>query len=63
MNPARDLGPRLFTLLTHGKGVFTDYLSFFWIPIVGPLAASFVACIFIALLEAMSSWKRNGVDV
>ncbi|XP_049586959.1 aquaporin-10a [Syngnathus scovelli] len=38
INPARDLGPRLFTL-TAGWGleVFTCYNYWFWVPLVGPL--------------------------
>ncbi|KAM9852096.1 aquaporin-10a [Aulostomus maculatus] len=38
INPARDLGPRLFTL-TAGWGVevFTCYNYWFWVPLVAPL--------------------------
>ncbi|KHJ84771.1 aquaglyceroporin 1 domain protein [Oesophagostomum dentatum] len=38
INPARDFGPRLFSLFTHGKEVFTTpYPSYFLAPIIGPL--------------------------
>ena len=38
INPARDLGPRLFTLLAGwGPGVFSAGNHWFWVPIVGPL--------------------------
>ncbi|XP_061838578.1 aquaporin-10a isoform X3 [Nerophis lumbriciformis] len=38
INPARDLGPRLFTLTAGwGSEVFTCYNYWFWVPIVAPL--------------------------
>ncbi|KAM9805964.1 aquaporin-10a [Syngnathus typhle] len=38
INPARDLGPRLFTLTAGwGSEVFTCYNYWFWVPLVGPL--------------------------
>lgn len=38
INPARDLGPRLFTMIAGwGPGVFTANNHWFWVPIVGPL--------------------------
>lgn len=38
INPARDFGPRLFTLFTHGVDVFNaNGPNYFWVPIVGPL--------------------------
>ncbi len=39
INPARDLGPRLFTFLAGwGSEVFSAGGSWWWVPIVGPLA-------------------------
>jgi len=39
INPARDLGPRLFTSLAGwGGAVFTAGNGWWWVPIVGPLA-------------------------
>ncbi|XP_038567363.1 aquaporin-10a [Micropterus salmoides] len=38
INPARDLGPRLFTLTAGwGTEVFTCYNYWFWVPVVAPL--------------------------
>ncbi len=38
INPARDFGPRLFTLFTHGIDVFNaNGPNYFWVPIIGPL--------------------------
>jgi glycerol uptake facilitator-like aquaporin len=38
INPARDLGPRLFTWIGGwGTEVFRAANSWFWVPIVGPL--------------------------
>ncbi|TMS35888.1 hypothetical protein L596_003180 [Steinernema carpocapsae] len=38
INPARDFGPRLFTLFIYGSEVFRyPYSSYFLVPIIGPL--------------------------
>jgi glycerol uptake facilitator protein len=38
INPARDLGPRLFTVVAGFKNNgLTDGTGVFWVPIVGPL--------------------------
>lgn len=38
INPARDLGPRLFTAMAGwGSEVFRAYDGWWWVPIVGPL--------------------------
>ncbi|PVU90689.1 hypothetical protein BB559_004491 [Furculomyces boomerangus] len=38
LNPARDLGPRLFTLMAGwGTNPFTAFSYYFWIPVVGPI--------------------------
>jgi MIP family channel proteins len=41
INPARDLGPRLFTLVGGwGKNVFLAGNHWWWVPVVGPLAGA-----------------------
>ena len=37
INPARDLGPRLFSLIKYGSAAMTDNAYFFWIPLFAPL--------------------------
>jgi glycerol uptake facilitator protein len=43
INPARDFGPRLFTVLAGFKNNgLTDGAAAFWVPIVGPLAGGVI---------------------
>ena len=42
INPARDLGPRLFSAMLYGDYVFTAADYFFWIPIVAPIIGAFL---------------------
>ena len=43
INPARDLGPRLFTYLAGwGQQVFTAHDGWWWVPVVGPLIGAVV---------------------
>ncbi|KAI0226468.1 glycerol channel [Massospora cicadina] len=47
MNPARDLGPRLFTLLAGwGISPFVESNCYFWVPIVAPILGA-IAGIFV----------------
>uniref|UniRef100_A0A8C5M7J6 Aquaporin 9 n=1 Tax=Leptobrachium leishanense TaxID=445787 RepID=A0A8C5M7J6_9ANUR len=54
MNPARDLGPRIFTALAGwGIEVFTAGNNWWWIPVVGPmLGAAIGSYIYILCIEA-----------
>ncbi|KAB1277826.1 Aquaporin-9 [Camelus dromedarius] len=53
MNPARDLGPRLFTALAGwGFEVFTAGNNFWWIPVVGPfVGAAIGGLIYVVFIE------------
>uniref|UniRef100_A0A8B9HVF6 Aquaporin 10a n=1 Tax=Astyanax mexicanus TaxID=7994 RepID=A0A8B9HVF6_ASTMX len=47
INPARDLGPRLFTFTAGwGTEVFTSFSYFFWVPLVAPLVGAVLGSIF-----------------
>ncbi|GMS85333.1 hypothetical protein PENTCL1PPCAC_7508, partial [Pristionchus entomophagus] len=37
INPARDLGPRLFAYFLYGGEVFTNGNLYFWVPVIAPL--------------------------
>ena len=37
LNPARDLGPRIFCLFLYGGYSFSNYNYYFWIPIIAPI--------------------------
>jgi MIP family channel proteins len=61
INPARDLGPRLFTAVAGwGGGVFTAGNGWWWVPIAGPLVGgvlgtlAYDACVGRALPPAES---------
>ena len=43
INPARDLGPRVFTAMAGwGSEVFTAGGGWWWVPIVGPILGAIV---------------------
>lgn len=43
INPARDLAPRIFTLLAGwGPGVFTAGHGWWWVPVVGPMVGGVI---------------------
>ena len=51
INPARDLGPRIFTyLIGWGPQVFTAGNYFFWIPLVAPMIGSFIGTVLYIVL-------------
>ncbi|XP_053573499.1 aquaporin-9 [Bombina bombina] len=54
MNPARDLGPRIFTALAGwGTEVFTAGNNWWWVPVVGPMVGAPIgAFIYIICIEA-----------
>lgn len=54
VNPARDFGPRLFTLMAgYGTETFTEYNYYFWVPWIIPHIGMFLGALtYIALIEA-----------
>ncbi|XP_041843450.1 aquaporin-10a [Melanotaenia boesemani] len=53
INPARDLGPRLFTLTAGwGTEVFTCYNYWFWVPLVAPLIGGVLgSCMYLIFIH------------
>ncbi|XP_018108517.1 aquaporin-9 isoform X2 [Xenopus laevis] len=54
MNPARDLGPRIFTAMAGwGMEVFTSGNNWWWVPVVGPMVGAAIgAFIYVLCIEA-----------
>uniref|UniRef100_V9L5R5 Aquaporin-10-like protein n=1 Tax=Callorhinchus milii TaxID=7868 RepID=V9L5R5_CALMI len=51
INPARDIGPRLFSYLAgYGPQVFTAGDHWWWVPIVAPVIGGLVGCFFYKIL-------------
>lgn len=52
INPARDFGPRLFSYLAGWDFVFSDRMSFYMVPIIGPMMGGIlgtvVYCMFVS---------------
>lgn len=60
MNPARDLGPRLFTALAGwGFEVFRVGNNFWWIPVVGPMVGAFLGGLIYVLFIQMHHSKLD----
>lgn len=66
INPARDLGPRLFAFLVFGPVSFSGLAgsaseNFFWIPIVGPLIGGVLGALAYDFM-IMSHWPEGEND-
>jgi len=64
LNPARDLGPRIFTSFAgYGSGVFSfrDY-NWFWVPIIGPHVGAFVGYAFYKLFIGLHFPKTTEAE-
>lgn len=60
INPARDFGPRLFTLVAGwGPGVFTAGNNWWWVPIVGPLIGGVLGG---AVYDAAIGWRHPSAE-
>ncbi len=60
INPARDLGPRLFTWLAGwGANAFPGPFDYWWIPIVGPLVGSVIAVVVYKYVIELTIEKRK----
>ncbi|NXH68284.1 AQP9 protein, partial [Hydrobates tethys] len=64
MNPARDLGPRLFTAIAGwGMEVFTAGNNWWWVPIVAPMLGGVLgAMIYIVFIEIHHSDSQPGEE-
>ncbi|ORX85366.1 aquaporin [Basidiobolus meristosporus CBS 931.73] len=50
LNPARDLGPRIFTSIAGwGRGVWTEHDYYFWVPLAGPIVGALLGGILYEL--------------
>ncbi|KAK6759731.1 hypothetical protein RB195_021351 [Necator americanus] len=60
INPARDLGPRLFTLCAgYGWEVFSANEFYFWIPIVGPIIGAIIGAFLYKLFVGLHGLNED----
>lgn len=64
INPARDFGPRLFTLIAgYGWEVFSyNNYTWFWVPIIGPVIGALVGAWLYKLFVGLH-WPRDEADI
>jgi MIP family channel proteins len=61
INPARDLGPRLFTAVAGwGGGVFTAANGWWWVPVTAPIFGAVVGAVFYDVLIVNHYPKVSG---
>ncbi|KJP84694.1 hypothetical protein AK88_05674 [Plasmodium fragile] len=67
LNPARDLGARLFSLAAYGIGAFTEDKCYFVVPLIAPIVGAIIFCQLydklIAPLVEQASTDKGGVEV
>jgi glycerol uptake facilitator protein len=56
INPARDLGPRLFGLLAGTQGLFAD--GYWWIPVVAPIVGAVIGIYLYDMLVSVNLPKK-----
>lgn len=54
INPARDFGPRVWTMIAYGGNVFNA--KYFWVPIAGPFAGAAAA---VPIYDVMMGFRAN----
>lgn len=63
INPARDLGPRLFTTITHGAGVWDAYHHWWWVPLTAPFLGALVGSTFYLLTVRYSHHENPFINL
>uniref|UniRef100_A0A914D2E6 Uncharacterized protein n=1 Tax=Acrobeloides nanus TaxID=290746 RepID=A0A914D2E6_9BILA len=60
INPARDLGPRIFTLIVgYGWETFSAYNYYFWIPLVAPFIGAILGAWIYKILVGMHGLNED----
>ncbi|CAA9988354.1 aquaglyceroporin, putative [Plasmodium knowlesi strain H] len=67
LNPSRDLGARLLSLVAYGSEAFTKDKCYFFVPLLAPIVGSVIVCqlydkLIGPLIEAAST-DKGGVEV
>jgi glycerol uptake facilitator protein len=63
MNPARDLGPRLFAFLAGWEGHFPlPEVNYLWVPIIGPVMGAFLGSLLYEKILSAKSIQESKHD-